>query len=241
MIRNTLISWLLSLPVLALLSGAPAPVAAAEVKGTVSMDYQGLFSANRNTQPQPVSVALMPAQGQHVIARRPRMHRIEVSGNRMSPAFFTVKKGDSIRFTNRDGVYHEIFFLSRGKPWSARLDRAGTPRAGSEALVLDTPGTAHFFCRIHSKSYARIDVVDTPYLETIQSGRPFHFVGLSAGRWKLRLAAPAAEVRWVEVSAITSPPPLELHLVSRGGGQGGGQNNAQASVEQLYRDPGTVR
>jgi hypothetical protein len=40
----------------------------------------------------------------------------------------------------------------------------------------------------------------------------------------------------VEVNAITSPPPLALRLVSHGGGQGRGQLNAQAGVEQLYRD-----
>jgi len=236
MVRNTLISGLLRMALFAHSTGVPALAYAAEVRGTVTMEYQGMFPANASAQPQPVSVALLPAQGQHVATRRPRLHRIEVVGNRMSPAFFTAKKGDSIQFENLDSVYHEIFFLSPGKPWSARLGRAGSSRAVSPELSLDKPGTTHFFCRIHSKSYARVDVVDTPYLETIQSGQPFQFVGLAGGRWKLRLAAPAAETRWVEVSAITSPPPLALRLVSRGGGQGSGKMNTQAGVEQLYRD-----
>lgn len=216
--------------------GVPVQVFAAEVRGAVTMEYQGMFTADASAQPQPISVALLPAEDQHVVPRRPRLHRIEIVGNRMSPGFFTVKKGDSIRFANLDGVYHEIFSLSSGKSWSSRLDRAETSSAVSPGLTLDTPGTTHFFCRIHSKSYARIDVVDTPYLETVQSGRPFHFVGLAGGRWKLRLAAPAAETRWVDVRAITAPPPLALRLKSHAGGQGSGQLNAQAGVEQLYRD-----
>ena len=236
MVRNTMISGLLSLALLAHVVCAPSRVRAAEVRGTVTLEYQGMFSAKTNAQPQPVSVALLPAQGQHVVTRRPRLHRIEVIGNRMSPAFFTIKKGDSVQFVNRDEVYHEIFFLSPGKPWSTRLDRAGTRHALSPGLVMDKPGTTHFFCRIHSKSYARVDVVDTPYLETVQSGQPFHFVGLAGGRWTLRLAAPAAETRRVKVRAITSPPPLALQLVSHGGGQGSGQLNAQTGVEQLYHD-----
>ncbi len=229
-------SGLLHWVILAQLAAISLQVSAAEVKGTVTITYQGMFAADTNARPQPVSVALLPAQGQHVVPRRSRQHRIKIVGNRMSPAFFTVKKGDTLRFVNHDGVYHEIFYLTSGKPWSVRLDRAGSSQATSPALALDTPGTTHFFCRIHNKSYARVDVVDTSYLETMESGRSFHFVGLAKGRWKLRLAAPAAETRWVEVSAMTSPPPLALQLVSRGGGQGHGQLNAQAGVEQLYRD-----
>ncbi len=236
MVRNTRISGLWLLASLAQAACVLAPVHAAEVRGTVTLDYQGMFPANTSAQAQPVSVALLPAQGQHVVARPPRLHRIEMIGNRMSPAFFTIKKGDSIQFVNRDDVYHEIFFLSPGKPWSVRLNRAGSRHASSPGLVMDKPGTTHFFCRIHSKSYARVDVVDTPYLETVRSGQPFHFSGLAGGRWILRLAAPAAETRRVKVSAITSPPPLALHLVSHGGGQGNGQLNAQTGVEALYRD-----
>jgi plastocyanin len=236
MVRKTRISGLLLPALFACLAGVALRVSAAEVRGTVTMEYQGMFAAGAGVQPQPVSVALLPAQGQHVVPRRLRLHRVEIVGNRMSPAFFTIKKGDSIRFVNRDEVYHEIFSLSPGKSWSSRLDRAASSQATSPRLVLDVPGTTHFFCRIHNKSYARIDVVDTPYLETVDSGHSFHFVGLAGGRWKLRLAAPAAETRWVEVNAITSPPPLALRLVSHGGGQGRGQLNAQAGVEQLYRD-----
>ena len=236
MVRNTLILRFLQLLWFALLMGGPMQASAAEVRGTVTMEYQGMFAPDASAQQQPISVALLPAEKQHVVPRRSRLHKVEIVGNRMSPAFFTVKKGDSIRFANLDGVYHEIFSLSPGKAWSSRLDRAGDSGAVSPKLALDTPGTTHFFCRIHSKSYARIDVVDTPYLETVQSGRPFHFVGLATGRWKLRLAAPAAETRWIDVSAITSPPPLAVRLVSHGGGQGSGQLNAQSGVERLYHD-----
>ncbi len=231
-----LISKLLPLLLFANFVGTAVQVSAAEVRGTVTVEYQGMFAAGANVQSQPVSVALMPAQGQQVASRHTRSHQVEIIGNRMSPAFFTVKKGDSIRFVNRDGVYHEIFSLSSGKSWSSRLDRADSIRASSPGLVLDVPGTTHFFCRIHSKSYARIDVVDSPYLETVTSGHAFHFSGLAGGRWKLRLAAPAAETRWVDVSAMTSTPPLVLRLMSHGGGQGNGKLNAQAGVEQLYHD-----
>ncbi|VAW75632.1 hypothetical protein MNBD_GAMMA15-899 [hydrothermal vent metagenome] len=236
MFRSTLILKHLQLTLSACLVGVSGAALSAEVRGTVSIEYQGMFSVDTSVQSQPVSVALLPGQGQHVSARRPHLHQVEVVGNRISPAFFTARKGDSIRFRNLDGVYHEIFFLSSGKPWSVRLDRAGSNGATSPELALDKTGTRHFFCRIHSKSYARVDIVDTPYLVTVQSGRPFEFVGLPGGHWKLRVATPTAETRWIKVNAITAPPPLDVRLVSRSGGQARGQMSAQAGVEQLYRD-----
>lgn len=234
--RNLLIPKYLQLAFYVGFVGVFGEANAAEVRGTVTMEYQGMFSADSSVPPQPISVALLPGQDQHVSARRPRLHQAEVVGNRIAPAFFTARKGDSIRFKNLDDVYHEIFFLSPGEPWSARLDRAGSRSATSPELSLDKTGTRHFFCRIHSKSYARVDIVDTPYLVTVQSGRPFQFVGLPGGRWKLRVATPAAETRWIQVNAITAPPPLDVRLVSRAGGQARGQMSAQAGVEQLYRD-----
>ncbi len=236
MTRNVLKLKFLPLVIFACFAGISGASIAAEVRGTVTMEYQGMFSVDASVQPQPVSVALLPAQGQHVSVRRPRLHRLEVVGNRISPAFFTAMKGDSIRFKNLDEVYHEIFFLSSGKPWSVRLDRAGSNHAVSPEMALDQSGTRHFFCRIHSKSYARVDIVDTPYIATVQSGRPFQFVGLAGGRWTLRVATPTAETRLIEVNAITAPPPLDVKLMSRGGGQARGQLNAQSGVEHLYHD-----
>ena len=153
----------------------------------------------------------------------------------MHPAYLTVQKGDRIRFINRDRVFHEIFSLSPGEPLKMSLTKADTDGKES-AVTLNQAGTTHFFCRIHNKSYARIDVVETPYLQMMQPGQTFHFVGLASGKWKLRLASPAAETQWIPVSALTSPPPLKLTLTSRGGGAGGNPIKAQSGVENLYRE-----
>ena len=219
---------------------------AAEVRGAVNVDYQGLFEVDASVTDHPVSVALLPGQGQRVIKRPNQGHRLEVRGNRMHPSFMTVQKGDRIRFVNRDKVFHEIFSLSPGEPLKVRLAKAGSDDK-STMVTLNQSGTTHFFCRIHNKSYARIDVVETPYLQTIgnpsakmrrrqtiEPGKRFHFVGLAPGKWKLRLASPAAETRWIPVTAVTSPPALDLTLTSRGGGAGIGSLKAQVSIDELY-------
>ena len=211
---------------------------AAEVRGTVRLDYNGLYQTGSSSQVQPVSVALLPGEGQRLVKRGTRKHRIEIIDNRMHPAFVTLKTGDSIEFTNRDAVFHELFSLSQGKPMKVRLGKANGEQHSKAEFVLDSSGTTHFFCRIHNKSYARVDTVDTPYLQTLQSGGEFRFVGLSPGHWRLRMAASAAETRWVDVTAMTKPPILDLVLTSHTGSTGdGGDFAASQKIHDLYIQP----
>ncbi len=226
--------WRHLLAGLALLCLAVPGPRAAEVRGRVEIDHTGLFGVDASVRQFPVSVALIPAAGQRVRRGRAKTHRIEIRDNRLWPAFMTVRKGDSVVFVNRDPVFHEIFSLSTGKALEARLDKAGASSQSSHRFRLKQPGVTHFFCRIHNKSYARIDVVDTPYVRMVEPGKPFEFTGIAPGTWTLRLASPAAETRRVRVTALTSPPLITLHLMSRGGGNGPRDTLQQSSVEGLF-------
>ena len=214
--------------------GCLQTVECAEVRGAVVVEYQGLFYPDSSTQTYPVSVALLPAKGQRLVHRSPRVEKVEIIENRMRPAFMTVQKGDRIEFINRDDVFHELFSLSPGEPVTLQLGK-GSDKSSRQSLVLKQPGTTHFFCRIHSKSYARIEVVDTPYLQMVQPGHQFHFSGLAPGEWKLRLASVAGETQWIAVTAMTSPIPLKLTLASRSGGNGTGKLRPQAGIAELYQ------
>jgi plastocyanin len=217
------------------LCGALVPLRAAEVRGTVSVNYQGLFKVDTSVRSHPVSVALFADDGQTVAPRPARTQHIDIVGNRMHPAFTTVQAGDSVEFINHDGVFHELFSLSPSEPVSIRLGKAYQGVPTKATLAPDQPGTTHVFCRIHNKSYARIDVVETPHIATVQPGEQFQFTGLEAGLWKLRLASPAAETQWVAVTALTGPPAVRFTLVSHGGGTGTARLGTQAGVEDLYR------
>jgi len=221
-------------------------VESAEIRGTVAVEYQGMFDPDGSTQTYPVSVALVPAEGQRLVHRSPRVERVEIIENRMRPAFMTVQKGDHIKFINRDEVFHELFSLSPGEPVSLQLGKV-SDQSSQQSLVLKQTGTTHFFCRIHSKSYARIEVVDTPYLQMVQPGHLFHFTGLAPGKWihftglapgkwKLRLASAAGEIRWIPVTAMTSPTPRQLTIASRGGGNGAGKLRPRAGIAELYQE-----
>jgi plastocyanin len=208
----------------------------AEVRGTVVVDYHGLFQVDASAREHRISVALLPDEGQPLIRRARQTESIEIIGNRMHPAFITITQGDTIQFINRDPVFHEIFSLSPGKPVSVQLGKSGSGGPSKAAFTLHEMGTTHFFCRIHNKSYARVDVVQTPYLKMVSPGQNFHFGGLPAGKWTLRLASPAAETQWVPVTALTSPPPLKLTLPSRVGGTGKEGASTRSGAELLYQN-----
>ncbi len=212
----------------------PAWGLAAELRGSVSLKESSLFGS-RGMVPEGfrVSVALLPAKGRKLPLRPPRAHLLEIAGNRFSPRYLVIQKGDSVRFRNRDAVYHRIFSEAREAPIQFGLG----PAAGERSRVqrFDRPGIWHLFCRIHGRSYARIDVVETPRVKMVAPGESFEFRDLAPGPWRLRLAAPGVETRLVEAEAMTAPPPLALSLEPHAATAGRfGVSFSQIGVEQLY-------
>jgi plastocyanin len=214
----------------------PSTAGGAEVAGTVGVAHQGLFDADASVQSHPISVALFPAEGQAPSPRESVDHEIDILEHRMRPAFSSIQLGARVTFVNHDPVFHQLFSLSQTAPISVQLAKADDPDGRRVTIRPEQPGTTHIFCRIHSKSYARIDVLDTPYFDTVQAGGRFHFSGLAPGRWKLRLASPGAETKWTEVVALTEPPEKRFTLISYDGGWAPDRVQNHARVEQLYQE-----
>ncbi|MFP5506481.1 MAG: carboxypeptidase regulatory-like domain-containing protein [Gammaproteobacteria bacterium] len=207
-------TWIALIPALASLAAG-----AAEIRGTVSVQQGDRFGAAGGAlEALPVSVALYPAEGQPLPAGgRASLHELNVAGNRIQPLYLAVRRGDRVRFRSHDGIFHELFSHSRAQPFEVRLDRSG---AGGSVLTLAEASELHWFCRIHAKSYARIDVLDTPLVSMLPADGRFEFRDLAPGMWRLRIAAPGAETRILEATAMTAPPPLQVELAVKGFGLG---------------------
>lgn len=225
--RKTVFAWTL------LVAGLPA--SAAEVRGVVSVQQTGLFDDHGEVlKAVPVSVALFPAEGQAVPRRGGADHTLAVAGSRILPVYLAIPRGDRVRFENQDNVYHELFTHSRAHALELRLDRSGSGRAAT--LPLNEAVDLHWFCRIHAKSYARIDVLDTPLVRMLNAGDSFEFRDLAPGKWRVRVAAPGAETQIVEALALTAPPPLRIQLAVKGfNPEAPGAASAPAvAIEQLF-------
>lgn len=204
---------------------------AAEIRGTVSVQQGDRSSAGGGAlETVPVSVALYPAEGQPLPVGRASVHELSVAGNRIQPLYLAVRRGDRVRFHNRDGIFHELFSHSRAQPFEVRLDRSGS---GAGVLTLSETADLHWFCRIHANSYARIDVLDTPLVRMLPADGGFEFRDLPPGKWRLRVAAPGAETRILEATAMTAPPPLQIELAVKGFGLGL-QAPRSVTVDELF-------
>ncbi len=215
----------------------------AEVRGVVTLQQATAFGSQAEPLRFPVSVALFPLEGQRLPLQPPARHDVMLQGNTLWPPYLVLHRGDRLRFHSDDGLYHELFSHTphprQGK--SSLEVRLGPATVGREAsLSMDEVADWHWFCRIHTHSYARVDVVDTPLIRMVHPGELFEFSGLPSGKWRLRIAAPGAETRYLEVQALTAPPPLEVHIAVKGFAPGAGALQPLPSVEQLYpSQPGT--
>ncbi len=208
---------------------------AAEVRGVVSVEQAGMFNdRGEAVRSLPVSVALYPAEGQALARAAAVEHVITVAGSRIAPLYLAFPRGDRVRFENQDDVYHQLFTHSKTQPIELRLDRSGLGR--SAVITLNEVDDLHWFCHIHAKSYARIDVLDTPLVRMVSPGETFEFRDLPVGKWRLRVAAPGAETRIIEAEALTAPPPLQIRLAVKGFNQNmrGAMPPPVVAVEQLF-------
>lgn len=207
---------------------------AAEIRGSVSVQQSGLFSVRSDGLKNfPVSVALYPAEGQ-LVPRRTSMRHSVVMSNQIQPVYLAITRGDSLSFENQDNVYHELFTHSHTQPLVIQLDPEGL--GSVKSVTLSDVVDLHWFCRIHAKSYLRIDVVDTSLVRMVQAGESFEFRDLPTGKWRLRIAAPGAETMTLETEAVTAPPPVQVQLTVKGFNQDsvGVASPQAASIEQLF-------
>lgn len=193
-------------------------VSGAEIRGIVNLEHIGMFG-QAATVPDtvPLSVAIFPLEGVRPAAGEAKTHWVEIRDNQIKPMYLAITRGDRVRFENHDDVYHELFSVSAETPFVLRLGKRMHGEVGSAEVQSDRSAIWHVFCRIHAKTYGRIDVLDTPYIKTAQPGEPFVFRKLIPGRWRVRIAMPGAQTRTLETVARTSAPALLETLTARGG------------------------
>ena len=203
-------------------------VTGAEVRGTVKLEHIGVFGQAPTTpESGPLSVAVFPLEGGTPASGESTTHPVEIRDNRITPNYLAITRGDRVRFENHDDVYHELFAVSAENPFVLRLGKQKHGEVGSGEVQSERSTTWHVFCRIHARTYARIDVLDTPYIKMLTPGEPFAFRKLTPGRWRVRIATPGAETRTLETLARSSAPALKETLTVRRDAPGLQETSAQ--------------
>ena len=81
---------------------------------------------------------------------------------RFDPAILPIVMGTTVDFPNDDTIFHNIFSLSKNKPFDLGIYAQGTSRS----VTFDQPGLVKIYCNIHPQMVAYILVLANPYFAT---------------------------------------------------------------------------
>lgn len=104
-------------------------------------------------------------------------------GLRFSPRVFPISKGTSINFLNDDRIFHNVFSLSKSKPFDL-----GIYPSGSEKLVqFNKPGLVKVYCNIHPNMISNVLVLNSPLFSKTDADGKYEIKNIPEGEFILRV------------------------------------------------------
>jgi plastocyanin len=105
--------------------------------------------------------------------------RMDQRGEQFSPRVLAITVGTTVDFPNNDITFHNVFSLSRVKPFD--LGRYKPGKTG--AVVFDHPGIVPVFCDIHSHMSAYILVFSHPFFSLTNDNGDYSISGIPPGTY----------------------------------------------------------
>jgi plastocyanin len=158
---------------LALLSAVPCLHAAGGVQVSV-----------KDNKAQPVAdaiVSLMPLDAPAKLAPPAEPLVISQRGEEFEPYVTALVVGTRVAFPNRDTVRHQVYSLSKTKPFEIPLYGPGV----GETVTFDKPGVVSLGCNIHDWMSAHVVVLETPFFKKTPADGAALLADLPPGRYRL--------------------------------------------------------
>jgi plastocyanin len=127
----------------------------------------GMPSAHGRTDRRRSVVYLDPAPRAAFDTREEPRARLDQRNETFVPHVLAIVAGTTVDFPNHDRTYHNVFSLSKPKPFDLGRYAAGK----SKSVRFDTPGIIRVFCDIHSHMSAFILVFAHRYFAVTDEGR----------------------------------------------------------------------
>jgi len=93
------------------------------------------------------------------------------------PRALWVHAGDTVQFTNKDNIYHNVFSPTPGNEFDLGLYRGGV----AKSLELPRPGEVDVYCNIHPNMKAKLLVVPDGRSAEVSADGSYSLAGLAPG------------------------------------------------------------
>jgi hemoglobin len=157
-------------------------------------------------------VMLWPERGAK--KRIPKTRNIEQRNKTFAPHVMAVPVGSTVSFPNFDPIFHNVFSLSRARPFDLGMYKNGETRE----VKLDKPGIVRLGCNLHANMSAYLVVVDAPHYVIVNSDATYSFKSLAPGKYRVQ-AWNEQSGEPLTTSVMIKPGANESNLELAGGGQ----------------------
>jgi hemoglobin len=157
-------------------------------------------------------VMLWPEKGGKKRVAKQRI--IEQRGKTFAPHVTAVPVGSTVSFPNFDPIFHNVFSLSKAKPFDLGMYKNGETRE----VKVDKPGIVRLGCNLHANMSAYLIVVEAPHYVVVDSDGTYSFRSLAPGKYKVQ-AWNEQSGEPMTTSVTIKPGANEGDLELTGGGQ----------------------
>jgi plastocyanin len=179
-------------------------LAAGSLHGTIKIDGKA-----------PSGLGVVMLWPEHGGKKRIAKQRIvEQRGKTFAPHVMAVPVGSTVSFPNFDPIFHNVFSLSKAKPFDLGMYKNGETRE----VKVDKPGIVRLGCNLHANMSAYLIVVDAPHYVVVDSDGNFSFKSLAPGKYKVQ-AWNEQSSEAMMASVTIKPGANEDNIDLKGGGQ----------------------
>ncbi len=146
----------------------------------------------------------------HQMPETGKVITISQKGTQFSPRNVVIQRGDTLEFLNDDITFHNVFSLSKTKPFDLGI----YPQDSSKFVQFDGAGLVRVYCNIHPNMTANVLVLNNSFFAITDQGGNFEIHDVPESQIVLRFWSERTAQKSVDLSiegSTAALPQVELN------------------------------